>query len=261
MDRLGDMACRPSAGLNRRATLRGLIFMAAALLCLRTAPFDAAFALTGASSPGAVPASSVESLVARHAARVSNADRLALTKARQEGRDRARTGWKPAEHVPLNWDKLPAVEDLFKRKFTGNATEDPIGGRKRYTFHVLFRDDAATKGAEQLKTIILEYMGFFKYKMSCRDISAKTRNAPDGSGSPLVQLEYPMKEYGTIPRNKKRKSLYHKAKWVTFDFQAPTDAVFYIKKKLYSDNNIVRILALGHTVNFNHLGEDNEMHL
>lgn len=188
----------------------------------------------------------------------SNADRERLARARKESR-LARRLPEPSS-APINYDLLPPIEDIYKRRFTGNSTIDPIGGRKRYTYYVLFKYDPRSTGQEALKQAILEYIWFMKYKMSCRNIEVQTRKSPLDQAS-LTTLEYPMKEYGELGRNEKEKKKYDKATMVEFNFMAPVKANEYIQKKFYKDNNILRFMVLGHTRTFKHVGEDNELHL
>jgi len=191
----------------------------------------------------------------------SNADRERLARQRKENRQlrREKLLGGPTQ-AALNMDKLPAVEDIYARKFSGNADEDPIGGRKRYTYMVLFKHNPADVGSNALKEKILKYIEFFKYKMSCRDIEARTITNFNGSPG-KVSLEYPMKEYGELDRNKKSKDRVDRADMVEFKFAAPVNAAEYIERMMYADTGIVRFMVLGHTRTFKHVGEDNELHL
>jgi len=107
-------------------------------------------------------------------------------------------------------DNLPAVEDLYNRTFTGNADVDPVGGRRRYTYLVLFKYAPGVAGQERLKEILKDYVRFFKNKMSCRSIKVKSMRSPINQEA-VVTLEYPMKEYGSLQRGQKIKEKFTKA--------------------------------------------------
>lgn len=209
----------------------------------------------------------------------STGDRERLARQRRELRTAKREMSLAKRTVPtLNYDLLPAIEDIYSRSFTGNASIDPIGGRKRYTYFVLFKYAKSKEGdwgPEQFKTAVLRYRDFFVNKMSCRNVEIQLRNSPiPGQTSkvamsktdptkkaPVITLEYPMKEYGDLRRNEKIKPTYEQAFMVEFNFFAPAQAGDYIRKKFYSDNNILRFMVLGHTRTFRQIGEDNELHL
>jgi len=153
--------------------------------------------------------------------------------------------------------KLPALQDIYDRKFTGDADVDPIGGRKRYLYYIMFKQPAIPN-AVAMKKIVADYWYFLKKKMSCRDIKITPRKSPVDN-FPVTTLEYEMKEYGEIPRGQMGKNKYQKAYMVEFKFKAPVSATQYIQKKLYSDNNVIRFMALSLTRSFTHVGEDNEL--
>lgn len=153
--------------------------------------------------------------------------------------------------------KLPALEDIYNRQFTGDADVDPIGGRKRYLYYVMFKQPAIRNSLE-LKKTVAEYWYFLKKKMSCRDIQITPRKSPIDRQK-ITTLEYEMKEYGEIPREQKGKNKYQRAYMVEFKFKAPVTATQYIQRKLYSDNNVLRFMALSLTRSFSHAGEDNEL--
>ncbi|CAE8640190.1 unnamed protein product [Polarella glacialis] len=253
----------PLRPMQRRGARLGGLLGAAALLSLAASFGAVSFALTGggASSAGSSPfgatPSSLEFAVTRRASPYySNEDRERLASARADKRTALR---EKQSHAPagVDFDKLPALEDIYNRKYSGNAEEDPIGGRKRYTYYILFKNDQKLK-AERMKEIVFEYMWFLKYKMSCKDITVKARKSPI-DGQAITSLEYPMKEYGEVPREKQRKDKYSKARMVEFQFVAPIQAGEYIQKRLYADNDVVRFMVLGHTRHFKHVGEDNEL--
>jgi len=190
----------------------------------------------------------------------SNADRERLARQRSESRLARREQGLMKYTAPIDYNTLPAVEDIYNRRYSGKATEDPIGGRKRYTYYILYKEAPGVTKPDNLKKKILEFIAFLRDKMSCRDIKASLRKSPIDSMS-TVSLEYPMKEYGEIPRGQKEKRKFNKAKMVEFQFYAPVSAGEYISKKIYSDIDILRFMVLGHTRTFKHVGEDNELHL
>merc|ERR1719361_891241 len=120
---------------------------------------------------------------------------------------------------------------------------------------------------ENLKNKILDYIYFLSQKMSCKDITAapktsKTMYTNDASGKgSKIALEYPMREYGELPRGQSTKRKFNEAYMVQFQFTAPVQAGEYIAKRIYADNDILRFMVLGHTRSFKHVGEDNELHL
>lgn len=203
--------------------------------------------------------------VARHVSPYySNADRERLARRRNETRIQSRQDMARAlqgpKTMPFDYDNLPAVEDLYNRTFTGNADVDPIGGRRRYTYLVLFKYAPGVAGQERLKEILLDYVRFFKNKMSCKNIKVKSMRSPI-SQEPVVTLEYPMKEYGPLQRGQKIKEKFTKASMVEIKMSAPVQAGEYIGKKFYGDNNVLRFMVLGHTRQFGHANEDNELFL
>ncbi|CAE8624957.1 unnamed protein product [Polarella glacialis] len=248
----------PVRPMQRRGARLGGLLGAAAVLTLGLNFGAVSFALTGGSSSfGASPSSSLESAVTRRASPYySNEDRERLLRARTDKRIALR---EKQSHAPTgpDYNKLPALEEIYNRKYSGNADDDPVGGRKRYTYYILFKNDQKLK-AERMKEIVFEYMWFLKYKMSCKDITVKARKSPI-DGQAITSLEYPMKEYGEVPREKARKDKYSKARMVEFQFMAPIQAGEYIQKRLYADNDVVRFMVLGHTRHFKHVGEDNEL--
>lgn len=197
----------------------------------------------------------------------SNEDRERLARLRQEKRDYARefsqnSTWVRQQtemgNIPTaDLKKLPALEDIYNRQFTGDADVDPIGGRKRYLYYVMFKQPAI-RNAVDLKKTVAEYWYFLKKKMSCRDIQITPRKSPI-DGQKITTLEYEMKEYGEIPRGQKGKNKYQRAYMVEFKFKAPVTATQYIQRKLYTDNNVLRFMALSLTRSFTHAGEDNEL--
>lgn len=188
----------------------------------------------------------------------SNLDKERMARMRKETRLERRRA--PPVTQTLDFDKLPPIEDIYARKFTGNAETDPVGGRKRYTMTVLFKSTGGKTQQEELKKQIYDYISFMKLKMSCKEIGAKVKKSPI-DGAAQITLEYPMKEYGEVPRGLQTKKQYNKAIMVEFNFFSPVSALEYIKKKMFSDNNILRLLVLGHTRTFKHPGEDNELFL
>ncbi|OLQ04030.1 hypothetical protein AK812_SmicGene12940 [Symbiodinium microadriaticum] len=72
---------------------------------------------------------------------------------------------------------------MMLMQYSGNVDEDPVGGRKRYTYWVMFKRPAMRTSTD-MKKILAEYMFFFKLLRSPID------------GQSVVSLEYEMKEYG-----------------------------------------------------------------
>mmetsp|Transcript_32477 Transcript_32477/g.39952 ORF Transcript_32477/g.39952 Transcript_32477/m.39952 type:complete len:275 (+) Transcript_32477:78-902(+) len=197
----------------------------------------------------------------------SNEDRERLARLRQEKREYARefsqnASWVRQQtengNIPVaDLNKLPALEDIYNRQYTGDADVDPIGGRKRYLYYVMFKQPAFRTTVD-MKKAVAEYWYFLKKKMSCRDITITPRKSP-ADDQIVTSLEYEMKEYGEIPRGQKFKNKYQKAYMIEFRFKAPVSATQYIQKKLYADNNVLRFMALSLTRSFTHDGEDNEL--
>merc|ERR1719410_2961261 len=125
---------------------------------------------------------------------------------------------------------------------------------------ILFKYAPGVTGQEKLKSILLDYVKFFKTKMSCKDIKVQLKRSPIDNEK-TVTLEYPMKEYGPLGRNQKYKEKFTKATLIEIKMYAPVQAGEFIAKKIYSDNNILRFMVLGHTRRFGHAGEDNELFL
>jgi len=254
----------------RRATLGLALGLAAALAIAVPAAAGAfaAFVHAGGGAPRFAAAPAVrlrpagrgEATAMRVSPYYSNVDRERLARQRKETRLAKRTGPKTPESTPLNYDMLPAVEDIYNRQYTGNATADPPGGRKRYQWTVLFKYDPRDDRQKALQKKILEYIYFMKYRMSCTNIAAQTRKSPL-DGRTFTTLEYPMKEYGEVPRGMEFKPTYDRAIMVEFELMGPPKSVDYIQKKMYADNAILRFMVLGHTRTFKHIGEDNELHL
>eukprot|EP00931_Biecheleriopsis_adriatica_P118008 TRINITY_DN93482_c0_g1_i1.p1 TRINITY_DN93482_c0_g1~~TRINITY_DN93482_c0_g1_i1.p1 ORF type:complete len:291 (+),score=66.88 TRINITY_DN93482_c0_g1_i1:130-873(+) len=245
--------------------MTGALLGVAALTLARTASLREVLTFTGASASGQVSHSfpsqqELPSIVRRVSPYYSNEDRERLAKQRQERRLalKERAGSKQSHKPLIDMDKLPAIEEIYTRAYTGDADIDPIGGRKRYTYWVLFKHADTTNTPGKLKPIILEYMLWLKKKMSCRNIKVFPRKSPI-DGNSIVQLEYEMKEYGEIPREQKLKNKYSRATLVEFQFQAPADAQELIGRRFYSDINVLRFMVMCHTRNFKHAGEDNEL--
>lgn len=252
--------------LQRRVALGGILLCVAALALTWTASLGEVFAFAGArSSHQSWLASSSPELeempliVRRVSPYYSNEDRERLAKQRQERRLALRERKGKQSHKPMvDTAKLPAIEEIYTRSYSGDADVDPIGGRKRYTYWVLFKHADTTNTPGKLKPIILEYMLFLKKKMSCRDIKVYPRKSPI-DGASVTSLEYEMKEYGEIPREQKLKNKYSRATLIEFQFKAPPDAIELISRRFYSDINILRFMTMCHTRDFKHAGEDNEL--
>lgn len=276
---------RPQALMDRTQRLpvatRVLLVSALALWLGATLTSDTVLSFVNGGSQSALPAAGRDlepvrgDLVARNARSIlkvlslknrkapyySTEDRDRMARQRRERREyfRERESW-PAP-APLDLSKLPPIEDIYERKFSGDASKDPIGGRKRYTFFVLYKLAPETKNTTYMETKVKDLITFFKTKLSCRKIVAQGRKSPI-SGFQETQLEYPMKEYGEIDRQNPKKA-YSKAIFIQFDFYAPPQAKEYISKRLYSDRDCIRFMALCHTRHdgWHNVGEDNELHL
>lgn len=256
-------ALRKPMQLQRRVALAGLVLASAIAVLSRTADLARVLAFAGpasASESGVFAASSQRaSLLTRRASEYyNNNDRERLARKRRETRIEVRgRDWKAHKPI-LDMSKLPSVEDIYDRKYSGDADKDPIGGRKRYTMTVMYKNSDEAAQGQRLKQVILEYMYFFKKEMSCRNIKAFPRKSPI-DGNKVTTLEYEMKEYGQIPQGQQSKSKYGTATMVEFQFSAPVDAIPYISAKMYGDNNILRFQVIGHTILYKHAGEDNEL--
>eukprot|EP00929_Paragymnodinium_shiwhaense_P033434 TRINITY_DN18360_c0_g2_i1.p2 TRINITY_DN18360_c0_g2~~TRINITY_DN18360_c0_g2_i1.p2 ORF type:complete len:280 (+),score=103.47 TRINITY_DN18360_c0_g2_i1:153-992(+) len=207
----------------------------------------------------------------------SNQDRERLARQRKEARIERRK--KPYKVNDLNFDKMPPINDIYSRKYGGDAEKDGPGGRKRYTLTILFKfNPQKALTPKDLKTKLDDLKIFMRTKMSCKDLvfhlgkadknmkTYQTRVRPDFKSNKfasdaVMSLEYPMKEYGEVPRGLQTKPQFDKAVMVDIDFYAPVGALEYIKKRLYADNDVLRLQVLGHTRTFKHLGEDNELFL
>lgn len=242
---------------GRRGPGQHAMLGCAALLVAALSAPSAFLTLAGRSVPvPQVLGSRDEAAVARRVSPYySNADRERLLKRRQELRTYNRENPEPKQDTELNFDKLPSIEDVFRRKYTGNAETDPIGGRMKYTYYVMYKFplDPSVKAIDDL---IKDFIAFLKLRMSCKDIK--------GVPQKKVQLEYPMKEYGEAPRmsqgtGKARKREYSQAVQVRYDFKAPPMANEYITARIHRDNNILRFMRLGHFRSWRQPGEDNEL--
>eukprot|EP00930_Biecheleria_cincta_P005145 TRINITY_DN106064_c0_g1_i1.p1 TRINITY_DN106064_c0_g1~~TRINITY_DN106064_c0_g1_i1.p1 ORF type:complete len:264 (-),score=52.99 TRINITY_DN106064_c0_g1_i1:55-846(-) len=256
-------ALRKPMQLQRRVALSALVLASATAVLSRTTDLASVFTFAGpaaASQSGVLAASSQKaSLLTRRATEYyNNADRERLARQRREKRIEVRSrDWKAHKPI-LDMSKLPSVEDIYDRTYSGDADKDPIGGRKRYTMFVLFKNaDEAAQG-QRLKQVILEYMYFFKKEMSCRYIKAFPRKSPI-DGNKVTALEYEMKEYGLLSRGQKSKNKYSTATLVEFQFMAPINAVSYIRAKMFGDSNILRFQVFCNTMAVQHTGEDNEL--
>merc|ERR1719167_174149 len=114
----------------------------------------------------------------------TNTDRETLLKQRtaqfEDLREISENHHKPI--AEQNWETLPEIKDVFTRSYSGDGAVDPIGGRKKYTLHVLFRRGDDMNTANALKLAILKHMWFFRKKMSGRDIKVQARKSPiDGA--------------------------------------------------------------------------------
>jgi len=174
---------------------------------------------------------------------------------REEDKEFRKTG---GTNPTLNYDKLPAIDDLYTRQFSGNANEDPVGGRPRYTFIMMFKHDPKSFGEDSLKAAILNYINFMKTKLSCKSITAKAMLSPI-DGKAITQLEYPMRQYGAEFTT--NKPVYNQAKMVQLDFVGPPAASEYLRNRMYADGNLLRFMMMKHTKSWNHVGEENELFL
>lgn len=216
------------------------------------------FALAGGCRPLAASSERASAVAMRLSPYHGQADRERLARQYKETRIKCRQ--QAPRTLKLNYDMLPPVEDIYNRRYSGNATVDPVGGRKRYTFHVLMKEGVKIAGADATKAIIYDYIKFMKFKMSCTRIEAVLKKSPIDNQA-VTTLEYPMKEYGEVARGQASKDIFNKATWVEFNLYAPIAALDYIKAKFHGDNNILRLMVLGHTRSFKGVHEDNELHL
>jgi len=232
-----------------------------AVMLSRCAPISSVFALAGSTSTGHAERAKEASLTARQVMSpwYSNTDRETLLKQRHEMyEDFSKMRNKPM--ADQNWEKMPEIKDVFNRALSGDGTVDPIGGRKKYTMNILYRRGDDMNNANSLKIAILKHMWFFQKKMSGRDIKVYARKSPI-DGAAITTLEYPMAQYGELPRDQKIRKTYSQATFVQFDMTIPAAALKYIEKELYSDNNVLRFRFTCHTGHFSTVGEDNELHL
>lgn len=166
---------------------------------------------------------------------------------------------------PVEFEKLPSVEDINSRVFSGIAKQDPIGGRKRYTYFIMFKfadgmeRPKGTKDKPGLDDTIKEYIAYFQTRLSGMDITVKQRKDPRNSEQSVIELEYPMPEYGPSTRGQVKRRIHNQATLIEFNLKLPPSAINYVRKKLYLDNRIVRWLCLKHTTRFHHAGEDSEL--
>lgn len=193
----------------------------------------------------------------------TNRDRERMAQFRQEQREAKRKLLGAPEEEPYvkSFEELDPIEDIYTRTFTGNATSDPIGGRKKYTLWIMVKAGPMMKGTDAIKEFILDWLNFLKFQMSCKNAEGRSMLSPI-DGSKEVNLEYPMREYGIKPRGQlKGKTIYTKAKMVELKFQAPPSAMYYIDQKIHEDNRVLKYLAVTHFRGWCHRGEDNEMML
>uniref|UniRef100_A0A7S2PN99 Uncharacterized protein n=1 Tax=Zooxanthella nutricula TaxID=1333877 RepID=A0A7S2PN99_9DINO len=163
----------------------------------------------------------------------------------------------------LNYDYLPSVEDIYARKFTGDSRTDPVGGRKKHSWYVLFKKDDQLFPKEKIRGELEAIGRFLKFEMSARDITFKLMKSPlepfTSKGGAEFTLEYPMKEYGPIERGSKMRRTVRQARLVYISAAIPSGAIDPIRAKFYSSNNIVRFMTFHNSYDWEHAGEDNEL--
>jgi len=256
--------CGSQVHQRRPARAAAVVFLAATTLVALVAALPALRPIGFVSVQGTLSRGNAVALRAKNSIYYSNADVERLKNRRKESRQELRDwesrGLMGPKIVPAEYDKLPSIDDLYNRTFSGNAAKDPIGGRKRYTYLVLFKLDPTSKGPEKLKALLVDYVRFFKTKMSCKDIKIKKKKSPI-DGANVVTLEYPMKEYGPMARGQSVKQKQEKAIMFEIKITAPVQAGEYIAKKFYNDHMMLRFMVLGHTRRFGHANEDNELFL
>jgi len=191
-------------------------------------------------------------------------------------RQEARSGQATQVIRKPNQDKLPGMDDIYARKFSGNAAEDPIGGRKWYSLQVMYGDNPKK---DLIRRHMEKFNAYLRGKLSAKNVQVATL-APgmvETEGEPALDkpaekwtFETPMKRYGEVENRKddsgtsaknSPRETYTRGYLVRWDFQVPPAALPYMKKALYGEPTIVRFLLLGHTRKFSHEGEDNELFL
>merc|ERR1712073_293010 len=174
--------CSSRAQRRHSARAAAAVFFAIAALVALVAVLPSLHPSGFVSVQGTLSRGDVVAQHASHSVYYSNADverlKARRKESRQELREWERRGLMGPKTVPVEYDKLPAIDDLYNRVYTGNADKDPVGGRKRYTYLVLFKVDPTAKGPEKLKQQITEYLRFFKTKMSCTNLKATKKPSP-----------------------------------------------------------------------------------
>mmetsp|Transcript_12558 Transcript_12558/g.22176 ORF Transcript_12558/g.22176 Transcript_12558/m.22176 type:complete len:250 (+) Transcript_12558:104-853(+) len=244
---------------HRRIAWAGLLLGAA--LVLRNAPSNPVFLLGRSSGPFEVAKDG--SLIARRGLSPyhTNSDREIYAKRRQQIREEMREAKKNPRNKPVkkfNFDALPEIQDVYNRKFTGDGDIDPIGGRKRYTLHVIFRRGDGMNNPNNLKIAILKHMTFFKKKLSCKKVKAQVMKSPI-DGSDVTVLEAQCAQYGELPREQKVRNKYEEGTYMQYELTMPAMAVPYLTDFLYKDLNLLRHAIYGHTLHFANIGEDSEL--
>jgi len=260
-------AMRTATPAGRHLAPRLALGITLAALASRLASLAAPSAFVGTALQAGSSSSSAVAMRSGSASAFFNNDRVKLMRKERMHKEAQfqvdHTKRRETWHQPMDWSKLPPAEEIYNRKFSGNANEDPIGGRKRYTLYVLYKYDPGMPGQKAFKESRETFLKFLKFKMSCFNIRGTMTNSPI-DGAKRIKLEYPMKEYGEKIRqggSLKAKAVYDTAIMMTWDFAAPPSAINYIKQDIYSDNQVLRHMLLKNTRNFNHIGEDNEAHL
>lgn len=260
------------AAVMRRATPTGRHFaprlaLAGIALAALASRLAAPSAFVGTALEAGSRSGSAVAVRAGSASAFFNNDRVKLMRKERMHKEALlqveNTRRKDNQHKPMDWSKLPSTDDIYSRTFTGNGDKDPIGGRVRYTFYILYKYDPGAPGQKAFKESRETFLKFLKFKMSAVNILGTVAKSPI-DGASRIKLEYPMKEYGEKVRQGgtlKKKAIYDTAVMMTWNFAAPPSALGYIKQFIYADNAVLRQMCLKNTRNFNHIGEDNEGHL
>mmetsp|Transcript_41946 Transcript_41946/g.96257 ORF Transcript_41946/g.96257 Transcript_41946/m.96257 type:complete len:287 (-) Transcript_41946:74-934(-) len=213
----------------------------------------------------------------------NSADAERFAEIEQEWRHERRSGQAKEVVVKPDMSKLPSTKDIFARKFTGESSKDPVGGRKWYSLYMVYRADGGE--LTNVQKHIKKMNALLQGRLSAKNVEVATMTPPKGLGAlPLDgeldatapvfppnswKLEMPMKVYGDVEKKGSDLSSMYAAKspratandgfLVRWDFQLPPSAIEQLSKILYGEKTLLRFMFLKHTRQFHHAGEDNEL--
>mmetsp|Transcript_59877 Transcript_59877/g.110885 ORF Transcript_59877/g.110885 Transcript_59877/m.110885 type:complete len:271 (-) Transcript_59877:56-868(-) len=201
----------------------------------------------------------------------------------QEWRHERRSGQATDVVTKPDMSKLPSTEDIFSRKFSGESSQDPVGGRKWYSLYMVYgADTLATKSL--VETHVKKLNLLLQGKLSAKNIEVAVITQPKGTKETLPSdvdldpkapdlpgswlLEMPMKVYGDVEKKgtlesrtapSSPRTAHQNGYLLRWDFQLPPSAIEPLSRLLYREKTLLRFMFLKHTRQFHHVGEDNEL--